>query len=387
MNDFDVAAGVPEKNRVKRLGQIEELLRRNNIELTEIGEVKRVSLYQSLTKNDEGEAEIHDLVAVQFSPAWENGPSWPVVDRGKPIKLPVRAAATFKARDWKVCVVLPDIQIGYYRDATGLVATHDEAAISVALEVVRTANPDMVVFVGDNLDLPEMSKYRITPAYSLTTQATIDRATLLAAQIRVAAPNADIVWLAGNHEERLPKYIIDNAVAAFGLRRGGEPEAWPVLSVPFLCRLDEFGIDYRPGYPASHVWVNERLRIIHGDVVKSNSSTATAYLDREKTSVIFGHTHRIELAERTREDHDGPKTVLAASPGCLSRIDGAVPSTKQGVDLDGRPIVRHENWQQGVAVVEYEPGDGRFSVDIVPIRNGWARWRGRDIQAKIGGSD
>ena len=70
------------------LGKIAELLKRNDIEVDEIGSVKRVSLYQSLTKNEEGEAEIHDLLGIQFSPAFENGPQWPVVQPGPQVKLP-----------------------------------------------------------------------------------------------------------------------------------------------------------------------------------------------------------------------------------------------------------------------------------------------------------
>ena len=115
-----------------------------------------------------------------------------------------------------------------------------------------------------------------------------------------------------------------------------------------------------------------------GDLIASGGSTAHKYLAREKTSVIYGHIHRREWAERTREDHDGPKTTMAASPGCLARIDGVVPSTKGGMDLDGRPVVRHEDWQSGFAVVDYEEGDGRFVYHQVAIHDGWCRWDGRD---------
>jgi hypothetical protein len=100
-----------------------------------------------------------------------------------------------------------------------------------------------------------------------------------------------------------------------------------------------------------------------------------------KTSVIYGHIHRREWAERTRDDHDGARTILAASPGCLARIDGAVPSTRGGHDLDGRPLYRAEDWQQGLSVVEYIPGDGEFNLEMIPIRDGWARWRGKDYVA------
>jgi hypothetical protein len=136
-----------------------------------------------------------------------------------------------------------------------------------------------------------------------------------------------------------------------------------------------------PGYPASHVWITDKLKVIHGDKVASGGSTAHKYLATEKVSVIYGHIHRREWAERTRDDHDGPSTILAASPGCLARIDGAVPSTKGGVDLDGRPVVRHEDWQQGLAVIPYNPEDGRFVYEQIAIHDGWSMWRGKEYSA------
>lgn len=373
----------PSKNG-KALGQLLELLDRKNIDIEDIGDVQRVSIYQSLTKNEDGEAEIHDLAAIQFSPTWDSGPSWPVVQPGPSIKLPGSRAEIKTKNKFKKCVIVPDAQIGYYRNREGnLEATHDEKAIQIAIELIKYVKPSAVVCVGDNLDLPEMGKYLTTPAYQQTTQAAIDRAALLCAQIRAAAPNAEIVWLAGNHEERMPKYLLTNAAAAYGLRKGNIPESWPVLSVPYLCRMNEYGVEYRPGYPASDYWINEKLRVIHGDRVKSSGSTANVYLNNEKTSVIYGHIHRIETAFKTREDFDGPRTIMAASPGCLARIDGAVPSTKGGVDLDGRPLVRYENWQQGIAVVTYENNrDHKFSYEVMPIYNGWGMYQGKEFVAK-----
>lgn len=383
MSDLIKDLTQPEKN-TKALGQLVELLERKNINLEDIGDVKRVSIYQSLTKNEEGEAQIHDLAAIQFSPSWESGPEWPVAQQGPSIKLPVKKPGIKTKNKFKKCVIVPDAQIGYYRGRDGtLEPTHDEKAIQIALELIREIGPSTVVCVGDNLDLPEMGKYLTTPAYQQTTQAAIDRATTLCAQLREAAPRAEIVWLAGNHEERMPKYLLTNAAAAYGLRKGNIPESWPVLTVPYLCRMEEYGVEYRPGYPAGDYWINEKLRVIHGDRVKSSGSTAHIYLNQEKTSVIYGHIHRIETAFKTREDFDGPRTIMAASPGCLARIDGAVPSTRGGVDLDGRPLVRYENWQQGVAVVTYErSGDHRYSYEVVPIYNGWGMYHGKELLAK-----
>ena len=369
----------PPANRKEVLGKIADLLERQGINVEEVGQIGRVSIYQSLTKNDEGEAEIHDLMGIQFSPAWETGPQWPVINPGKPVNIKmVLPKAITKPDGYETAVILPDIQFGYYRDSNGdLVSTHDETALTIALNIVATSNPQLVVLVGDNMDFPEFGKYRLSPAFALTTQASIDRATRFSAELRASAPNADIVWLAGNHEERLPNYVLDNAKAAFGLRRGNTPDNWPVLSVPHLCRFDEYGIRYLAGYPASSYWINERIRVIHGDKVASGGSTAHKYLATSKTSVVFGHIHRREWAERSREDFDGPKTILAASPGTLAKTDGAVPSTKGGIDLDGRPLPIVEDWQQGLAVVTYQPGDGEFWYEQIPIHSGRAWWRGK----------
>lgn len=371
-----------ESQKSKVLGDIAQMLERKNISLDEIGSIQRVSLYQSLTKNEEGEAEVHDLVALQFSPAFEDGPKWPVIQQGPAIQVPKVKGSKKLNKGFKTCVVVPDIQIGYFRNAEGkLEPTHDEKAISIALQIIEDLNPELIVCVGDNLDLPEMGKYLTYPSFQQTTQASIDAATTLCAQMRAAAPNAKIVWLAGNHEERLPKYLLVNASAAYGLRKGNTPTDWPVMTVPYLCRMEEYGVEFLPGYPASHYWINEKLRVIHGDRVNSNGVTATRYLSNEKVSVLYGHIHRIEMAFKTREDFDGPRTVMAASAGCLARIDGAIPSTKGGVDLDGRPLVRHEDWQQGLGVVTYEDkGEHRFSYETVHIYNGWGQYRGTEYK-------
>lgn len=374
MGEFE--SNLPVSNK-QAIGKLADLLARNGIDIDDVGTVRRISIYQNITKNEEGEAETHDLVGIQISPKWAEGPTWEPVRQGPPVSIKVPKPNGVEPDGLRTAVILPDMQMGYFRNSAGeFEPIHDEDAIAVALKIVKQAKPSQVILVGDNLDLCEFGKYRMTPNFRFTTQATIDRATVLCAELRACAPDAEIVWLAGNHEERLPNFILDNASAAFGLRQGNLPDSFPVLSVPFLCRFGEFGITYKPGYPAGHHWITERLRVVHGDKVASNGSTAHKYLATEKTSVIYGHIHRREWAERTRDDFDGPKTILAASPGCLARVDGVVPSTKGGVDLDGRPVPRTEDWQQGIAVVQYEES-GDFWYEQIAIRNGKAMWRGK----------
>jgi predicted phosphodiesterase len=376
------------------IAALAEHLERSGITVDEIGRVSKLGGYQGLTKDPEtGEATIHDLHKWEISPAFTEGPSWQPVDRGPAVRLPKRSTTPSSSSGWSTAIVWPDTQIGYYRGADGeLVATHDEAAIEVALAIVRAVAPDLVVRVGDDLDLPELGKYRTTPAFAGTTQASIDRSTILAAEQRDAAgPDATIVYLAGNHEERLSNYVLDNARAAYGLRRGRfveeAPAAWPVFSVPYLCRLDEFGVEYRPGFPASDVEIGTELRAVHGLHVTSRGQTATKYLDREKSSIVYGHIHRREFAARTFVHNGTAREIFAASPGCLARLDGAVPSTKGGTDLDGRPILgRPEDWQQGVGVVHHRPGAVVYENVAIsadgPVR--WAFYGGKTYE---GGSD
>jgi len=375
----DALSAETQPTRTVTLGKIAELLERNGIDLDDIGRVHKVNLWQGFHKDAEGEAQVVDLVGVQLSPHWADGPQWPTIQPGLTVKVPTRRIKPCRNDGWSDAVILPDMQVGYYRDRCGdLQPTHDEDAIAVALAITADLNPALVILVGDNLDAAELGKYRTTPAYQQTTQAAIDRLTTLCAELRDAAPNARIVWLSGNHEERLSKYVLDNAVAAFGLRKGNAPESWPVMSLPYLTRMDEHAVEFLPGYPASAFWVTDKLRVIHGDKVASGGSTAPKYLSTEKVSVIYGHIHRREYASRTREDRDGPREIMAASPGCLARIDGAVPSTRGGVDLDGRPLTRVEDWQQGLAVVTYRDTDGKFTYTNIAIHDGWAMWNGKE---------
>lgn len=377
----------------KTVNAIVEMLARKGIDPSEIGRVNKVSVYQQVTKDEVGEFVVHDLQAIQFSPKWEDGPEWPVIQQGPRIQLQKSKTKVSRPKGWEEAVIVPDIQIGFYKkdnESNELEPIHDEKAISVALQLIEDINPNQVVMVGDNLDFAEFGKYLTAAPFKQLVQAAIDRATMLCAQIRSAAPNAKISWIAGNHEARMARYIQSNAEAAFGITRGKLSselrEKWPVLSVPYLCRMDEYGVDYISGYPESYVALNENLMVIHGHKVTSNGSTTTKYLNDAHVSVIYGHIHRTEYAYRTRLSKNGPRTVMAASPGCLCRIDGAVPSTKSGADEFGRPMLMGaENWQQGMAVVQYQPpgvGNEWFNYEPMWIYNGRGFFRGKEYAAK-----
>lgn len=364
----------------KVVGKIAELLDRSGIDVADVGKIQRVNLWQGFHKDDAGDPQVVDLAGIQLSPSWAEGPEWPVVQQAKPTLIKPPATTRRSRGKWKTAVILPDPQIGYRRREDGQFEPfHDVAAINVALKVVGELNPDVIVNLGDTLDLPEWGKYLKEPGFYFTTQPTLDYAHEFLARQRAAAPRAEIHMLEGNHDFRLTKGLMENAIAAFGLRQAKAPEGWPVMSVPHLLRLDELGVQYHSGYPAGEVWINDRLVCIHGIKVRSGGSTASAVVNDSRASTIFGHVHRIELQHKTHATRHGPLKTYAATPGCLCRVDGAVPSVKSGVDVLGRPLQNWENWQQGFAVVTYEEGDGPHSIELAHIQDGRAFFRGEVI--------
>ncbi len=155
-------------------------------------------------------------------------------------------------------------------------------------------------------------------------------------------------------------------------------------------RFDEQNAEYLSGYPGGRHWINPWISAIHGKYVRSDSATMSVYARKNWRSVIAGHIHRIERIDQTAETTKGPRSYVFASPGCLCRITGVVPSTNGGMDIHGRPIENPENWQQGtrsgglrgLRLVLVRPGeylDGRVAVARQAVHGD----RGRGMAASI----
>lgn len=375
-------------NLPKHLSQLYELLKSKGLDLADLeaANIERLKFYQSMHKDGNDEAVITDLAGITLSPGWESGPQWPVVQPARPFKFPAVKSITVR-HNGKVAVVLPDMQIGYFHIGDPrnpqLEPIHDERAMAIAMSIIRTVRPDLVVFLGDNLDLAEWGSYRQYPQFANTTQVAIYRAAAMLAEIRSIVPDAKFVWLEGNHERRMDNTVVDNAKAAYGLRKAGSTfRDAPVLSVPNLLNFDEYGVEYVSGYPGGEYRITKWLTAIHGKKARADGATMPSYLRQGWDSVLAGHIHRIERYEQTRMSYKGPRTKVAASPGCLCRIDGVVPSTNGGMDIYGRPVPLAENWQQGLMVVDYED-EGWFNLDQVTIWSGRTVWRGKEYLSEL----
>lgn len=285
------------------------------------------------------------------------------------VEFPSRASAAIATtRTAGLALFLPDPQFGFKRNlrTQKLDPFHDRLALSVALQVSEQLQPDIVVWGGDVLDLAEFSDhFTRSPEFYFCTQPAIAEAAYWVRSFQEACSSAEHYMQSGNHEERLNRGIVNHLMAAYDLRSADNLDAAPVLSVDNLLGLGRMGVTYLDNYPDSDLWINDDLRFTHGNIARNApGATAKAMLDRAEESTMFGHIHRRESLSKTLHKQSRRRTINVVCPGCLCRVDGAVPAASPRV-----------NWQQGIGYAYYD-ADSCKQMGVIPIENGEAYFDG-----------
>ena len=272
----------------------------------------------------------------------------------------------------KQAVIVPDLQAGFaWRNRyTYLEPMHDRKAMDAVLRFIREVNPHYVVLLGDMVDFaPWSTRFPRKPEYKQTTQPTIDELYWWLAEIRSSAPAAKIVYMAGNHEERMQKAMVEKLSEATYLTKVFEES--PALSIRNLLRLDDLDIEYVGPYGADW-WLWDRIRITHGNKVRSGGgATAMAIAKTARWSEVYGHVHKVEMMQKTFHGPFGRNVITAMSPGCLCRVDGTVP----GVSLS-------PDWQQGCGVATLDEKTEQVHMQVLPIYDGSLVYDGRVIEGQ-----
>lgn len=290
---------------------------------------------------------------------------WPVV---APVKMsrPIKFRPNTGAGDIRRAIVIGDAQVGFKRnfDTHKVETLHDMRAFACVTDAIKTIKPDVLVLLGDMLDLPDWSDHFVqTPEMALSTQMSINWLAAWIYSIRKYV--GEVVYIEGNHEKRIVRAIITNTASAHKLKPANLPDAPPLLSVESMLRLDELGVSYVGDYPKGEYWLNENFCIIHGTVIGARSGqTVMKMLTSPRHTVMQGHVHRMESAHVTAHAIGKSVTYGAHSIGTLARIDGVVPSGGA-----------RENWQNGFAVVDYT--DTLFQVQHINIFGGKMLLRGK----------
>jgi len=283
----------------------------------------------------------------------------------KPLTVPqfkIHAPAIVRNIKFHKVLTIPDSQMGFYRnpETMELEPFHDRRALHLTLQVAKLGKPDIIILLGDMLDLSEWSdKFPRGPEMYFTTQPALNELNWWIQQL--LQTGAHIIYFEGNHEVRLKRMLKKNLIAAYNIKAANEPESPQLISIPAWLGLDKLGVEYLGDYPMAQYWINDNLRASHGNLVRAKSGDSVRALVQDaRNSEICGHIHRFEMASKTVHPISGPVTYVAFSPGTVARLEtGVVPSSGPRM-----------NWQQGAGEVLYESGNGLFQITPLSINNG-----------------
>ena len=222
------------------------------------------------------------------------------------------------------------------------------------LSFLRDFQPDLLINNGDLFDLEALSHYRKSLDAQASLEADLAAGRAILAHQRAACPDADIVLVEGNHEERLTRFLLDNA---------RELSDSPMLHPAAFLDTQRFGVRYVGPYGVGLDW--HGVLVYHGALVRAESgASARAEYLSTGTSGVSGHTHRLGSYYHT--DRSGAHAWYEG--GCLCNIEGPdVPPDARG------PRVR--NAQQVFLAGYYD--SGLWNLYQVSITRHCFIWEGK----------
>lgn len=214
--------------------------------------------------------------------------------------------------------------------------------LSLFKKFLKDLKPDELIINGDFIDAHHLSVHPKVPGllYDFPAEAEI-AAEILNQLCRLAKKT---VFLQGNHDARIEKYIALNAPQFFSLA----PDTQAIL------RLAALGIEYIP----EHVY--QAYKPFDSDVIirhtppAGGKNCASAALREAHRNIIFGHTHRIQ--EYVTRDAEG-RTLFSVSGGCMCNTEAKTMQYVKG----------HKEW--GVGFVILRVVRGKPSYEVVRIED------------------
>jgi hypothetical protein len=215
------------------------------------------------------------------------------------------------------CMVLSDIHIPY----------HDKGALAIALQFAREWKPTHIVLNGDILDAHEISSHPKDKHNPITFQDEVNEVRQFLRVLRQQHKRAVIAYTMGNHENRIERYLTQQA-----------PELSSVTSLALdeLLDLQSLGIQFVDSRCKVQIGPFE---VFHGSIIRKDAGNSVrGHMQRRGGSVVMGHTHRMGIVART--DRNG--IHWGVENGHLSDPD---PSWTHDPD-----------WQQGFSCIEESGG-------------------------------
>jgi UDP-2,3-diacylglucosamine pyrophosphatase LpxH len=212
---------------------------------------------------------------------------------------------------------------------------HDKAALIAAIQYAKQDRVENIILNGDILDSAQISRH---PKHADTPKFLneIELAKQFLEGLRSEFKDQIIYFKIGNHEDRLERYLMQNADALAGL-----------IDFRKLLKLDDLGIRF---VESTQFMKIENTYIVHGHEMKVSGGVnpARALILKAAANVVMGHVHRTSFA--SIKSLDG-KFYKAYTMGCLCKLRQA--------------YMPHSNSNHGFAIIQ-ENG----MVDNLFIENG-----------------
>lgn len=236
----------------------------------------------------------------------------------------------FEINTKEIIVYLSDIHIPF----------ENKLSVDTAIDYIKEINPNKIILGGDVLDFYQISNFLKNPKERNVIDE-IKHTKEFLYKIRNLFCDAEIIYLEGNHEQRLERYIINNA-----------KELYEVLEniLQEKLELDKLKIQYiKQPFAIGKLW------FMHGHEVNCKSANAEYITNiiwkKVHNNFICGHWHRTQ--DKTWKNING-KYYGGYVVGCLCK------------DLDYALI---NNWNNGFAIIKYD-ANGYYNIENKKIIEG-----------------
>lgn len=190
---------------------------------------------------------------------------------------------------------IPDTHIPY----------QDKKAWKLMIKVARDFKPDHVVILGDFLDNYSVSSHSKDPNRALKLDEEIAETIKHLKEVQSLGASNN-VFIAGNHSDRLSRYLMDKA-----------PELYNIVQIPELLKLKEMGFKY---VPYKDYYTLGKLHITH-DCGTAGRFAHYKSVDTFQKNVVIGHTHRLGFAVEGNANGERHATAMFGWLGDVSQVD------------------------------------------------------------------
>ncbi len=152
-----------------------------------------------------------------------------------------------------------------------------ESAYSLMISASKYFKPDHVIILGDFADFYSVSSHSKDPNRVNHLEEEVQYVIGKLKEIKSLGAKNN-VFVEGNHENRLTRYLSDKA-----------PELFNSVSVDKILQLKQLGFKFIPYKDSYKIG---KINITH-DVGSAGSSAVKKALDTFQHSIIIGHIHRI----------------------------------------------------------------------------------------------